>query len=338
MKAQTLAKSIDVLDPDRALTTLQELDAFFVERADSPIFEIADLLKNAVSSPAKILFTGQRGSGKSTEISKLCTILPEFFIVPFSIKDRVNLFDISYVDVMLATATELIRKATEDHVTLDKSLLEDIYHWFRAERIFEETVEGSAKGNISASLNMLVVKLQTKFGTEASTRTTIRTRIEPRLSELIERINLIIAALETELKKRVLIIVEDLDKTDLAKAAELFVGHAMTLTSPNCMVIYTYPIALRHDTNFRNMCQNFDEHFVLPNFKIFHKDGRDNLDGIGHLKKLVYNRLEEKLIAPDALDSVIRLCGGLPRELIRLCRRAALLAIGKKKSVIDKEC
>jgi hypothetical protein len=337
MKAQNIKEAISVFDPERPLQSKKALDAFFVERTASPINELAVLLQVSTTSP-KVLFTGHRGSGKSTELAKLRCNLDDFFIVTFSVKDIVNLFDITYVDVLLAMATELFKKASESKLRISKKIFEDIYKWFKSEVEVEKTVDDKASASVGAALNLYVAKLQSKFGTESSTRTKVREKVEPRLSELLERVNIMIATIEAKSGKKVLMIVEDLDKTDLAKAKEIFCGHAMTLTDPNCSVIYTFPTALRHDNDFIGMCHNFDEQHVLPNFKIFHSNGSVDQEGREQLKRLAANRIDAGIIDDDALDIMIELCGGLPRELVRLGRRAALLAIGQNKDTIDAAC
>jgi len=336
MKAETLKAAINVFDPEKPLQTQEELDHFFIERSDSPLSELAILLETATVSPPKILFTGHRGSGKSTELAKLCTMLADqFFIVTFSVKDIINLFDITYVDVILAMATELFRTASESKLKIRKKLYEDIYSWFKSEVEIEKVVDEKAEANIGAALNLYVMKLQSKIGAETSTRTLVREKVEPRLSELLERINLMINEIESGSGKHVLIMVEDLDKTDLVKAKEIFCGHTMTLTEPECAVLYTFPTALRHDNDFIGMCQSFDEIHVLPNFKISHADGTKDDDGYKQLQQIVLNRVEADLFDAEAIDFMLKLCGGLPRELVRLARRACLLAIARNKQSVD---
>jgi hypothetical protein len=67
--------------------------------------------------PVKVLFTGHRGSGKSTELNKLATMLEDkFFIVRFSILRTLNPQDMTYVDLLLALATSLFKQATDANV------------------------------------------------------------------------------------------------------------------------------------------------------------------------------------------------------------------------------
>ena len=116
MKATDLRGALNVLDPERPLETDEDLRDLFVERPDSPIDELAMLLEGT-DRPQKILFTGHRGSGKSTELARLSQRLrDEFFIVRYSVKSVLNLFDLTHVDVVLSLALELIKQATAKEV------------------------------------------------------------------------------------------------------------------------------------------------------------------------------------------------------------------------------
>jgi hypothetical protein len=81
-------------------------------RAHMPRWSHEDL-SAAHPAAVKVLFSGHRGSGKSTELMRLAEDLQnEFFVVPFSARS-LNLADLSYVDIMLACAAALFREATD---------------------------------------------------------------------------------------------------------------------------------------------------------------------------------------------------------------------------------
>lgn len=337
MKAKNLEQALNLFDPEHPLQTEQELDNYFIERENSPLKELDVFLKK-ISTVPKLLFTGHRGSGKSTELAKLISLLrDDFFIVNYSVKRVINLFDVKYVDVILSLATELFRVATDSKIKLNKSLLDEIYRWFSKEVIKEVVIDTKASADIGASLNAFVVKLTSKIGTESSTRTLVREKMEPRLSELLENVDLIISEIEQKTKKKVLIIVEDLDKADLVSAKEIFCGHSMSLTQPKCRIIYTFPTALRHDNDFINICQNFDEPYVLPNFKTKHRNGSADEPGKQELIRIILRRTEPNLFTARAVELLTELCGGLPRELVTLARRSCLIALRSESSQIDEK-
>jgi len=337
MKAESLVQVLNIFDPKRPLSTPEELESYFVERPRGALNEMKTYLEG-VERPVKILFTGHRGSGKTTQLSKLTSLLEEkFFIVKFSITECLNLFDLNYVDVILATALRLFQRAAEERVGIKKELLQDVYDWLYNELTKEKVIEIPKGGSISANINLLALKVEGKFGAETSTRISMRERIERRIADLIERINLTSSEIKRVMGKELLIIIEDIDKTDLDRARHLFFEHGMSLLGIECRIIYTFPIALRYSNDFQQIARTFDTHFVLPNVKIFDKQG--NLDETGSLilKDVCSRRMEEELIEPEALKEVIESSGGLMLDLIRLIQGAANYALSGDKERIDLE-
>lgn len=337
MKANNLIQALNLFNPKRPLLTQQELDNYFVERPRGSLVEMETYLRG-VEEEVKILFTGHRGSGKSTELSKLTSLLKDqFFIINFSIAQSLNLYDLNYVDVILSMVLKLFQKAHEHKVRINKLLLQDIFDWLTNEIVKEMIIEIPKEASLSANINLLTAKIEGKFGGETLSRTVMRQRIEPRLSELMERINLTIGEIEAKTKKSVLIIVEDIDKADLDKSRHLFFEHGISLSKINSRIIYTFPIALRYSNDFPQIARNFNMHFVLPNVKIL--DKQQQVDDVGYqtLKNVILKRIEEGIITKEALDEIIQLSGGLMVELIRLIHGAVNYALSKKKTNIDIE-
>ncbi len=335
-KARTLAEALNVFDPEKVLATETELKDWFVQRPQSPLKEILVLLQTA-TTPQRLLFTGHRGAGKSSELAMLASQLEDrFFIVNFSIKRVADLTDLTYVDVVLTLAAEVFRQASDKGVTVNQTLLEDVQRWF-AEEVLEQVSATEKGGEAGVSLAPFIVKLEGRLRTEASTRTTVRLRVEHQLSDLVEKLNLMIEEVKRVTKQPVLVILEDLDKVDLARAKDLFCGHAASLTAPSCSIIYTFPIALRRDNEYPQMRQNFTEMYPLPNIAITHRDGTDDDQGLKSLERILHNRIEEALLEPSAGMALARSSGGLPRELITLGRRACLFALQTGAEAIGSE-
>jgi len=164
MKAQTLEQAFNLFDPEHPLRTEQELNNYFIKRENSPLEELKIFLKTTNTMP-KLLFTGHRGSGKSTELAKLASLLKNgFFIVNYSVKKAINLFDVKYVDVILSLATELFKSATESKIKINKKLVSDIFDWFNNEIIKKVSIDTKGKADISGTLNLFVTKLESKIG------------------------------------------------------------------------------------------------------------------------------------------------------------------------------
>lgn len=334
-KAANLAQVLNYFDPEGTLTTPQELTEWYVPRADSPREAMATLLQ-AVQKPQKLLFTGHRGCGKSTELAKLAQQLQEqFFVVLFSVKDITDIGDIDYADVVLGVAFEIFRQATDpqNKVKVKKALLKEVYAWFQ-----QVTGEEKKKvAEIGAKLNLDVVSLEGKYRTEATTRQSVRQKSQGRLSELQGLLGYLVEDVEQKIGRRVLVMVDDLDKIDLQRAHDVFYLYSSTLTAPRCSIIYTFPIALRNDNDFVQMKQYYTEVFgPLPNFPICRRDGTPDPQGLASLERVITNRARPDLFTPEARKGLVQASGGLPFELVSLARRAATYALVAGASQIDQ--
>ncbi|HNS04161.1 MAG TPA: hypothetical protein PKM78_17455 [Anaerolineae bacterium] len=116
--ADKLEDVIFLFNPQRALD-----DAylrFYVDRGSPARQTMATLLKvNDLQrgQPVKLLFTGHSGSGKSTELNRLCQDLePDFFVVKVSTSSIVQPTDLTVVDVVLIAAMALFRTAVDAQV------------------------------------------------------------------------------------------------------------------------------------------------------------------------------------------------------------------------------
>ena len=338
MKAKDLRQALNILDPERPLHTEEELRDWFVARPASPIDDLKILLEDT-TDPEKVLFTGHRGSGKSTELAKLSQQLgDQFFIVHYSVKSVLNLFDLTYVDVVLSLGLELIRRVTEsDHPTpVSQDVLNHIRD-FGKDITQDVEIGDTERAEMGAELNLLVAKLSGKLGTEDATREIVREKVSHRVSDLLESVDLLSQEVHKSTGRRVLVIVEDLDKTDLRTAKELFYEHARSLSVPPVCIIYTFPTALRHDNDFMQIEMNFPNPSILPNLKVKSRNEEPDEDGLACLREILTRRVEESLYAPEALDRLIRLSSGIPRELIALARQACLEARKAAKPRIEAD-
>ncbi len=331
MIAQNLADALNVFDPGPLEGS--QLDAYYVERPMSQLNEMRVYLED-IRHPIKVLFTGHRGSGKSTELNKLAGLLRgRFFIVRFSAVEVINAADLTYVDILLAMALRLFQQATNAKILsrrrqelVGATLLEDVYRWFSQEIVAEKVSQPIPETELAASVNLAVVKLEGRISREAPTRRVVRERVEHRLSELLDKMNEVLDDITRNARQRVLIIVEDIDKLDLATARDLFQDHAISLTAPRAHIIYTFPIALRNMNDFPQIRNNFAQRFVLSNIRIHHRDGSVDEVGRDLLRELVWRRMDGSLIDAAALSMAVEMSGGLPRTLVLLVRSAAASA------------
>jgi energy-coupling factor transporter ATP-binding protein EcfA2 len=338
MLAQTLESAIAILNPESALSDRAEIESYFVARPNSPLKKL-ELLIKGTNEPEKFLFTGHRGNGKSTELAKLQLLLQEskepfFFIVRYSVKQVLSLYDLTYVDVLLSLGLQLFEEVTRQNMAVNQAVLVNILN-FTKDISKEIQVSGTFGAEVGGELNVYAAKLSNKYKLEHQTRLAMRETVSKRIDDLLHNIDLLIREVERVTKRRTLVIIEDLDKADLGVAKKLFYDYANSLLSPRVSVIYTFPIALRHDNDFIQVTSSFPNMEILPNFKPNKRNGDPDEKGRECLKNILTRRVDASLIEPDALEELVTASGGIPRELIVSARQSCLEGATSDKTVID---
>lgn len=343
MQAKKLDQAFKNFDPRKPLQG-PTLDTFYVERAGTPLPDMEIHLRNS-SGPVKLLFTGHRGSGKTSSLFKLVERLgAPYFTVRFSVTETLNPFELTYVDLLLGLSTRLFAQATDEKVIkslklgqIADELLDDIYRWFTDYVLGKDIPfrQPPAERSISSKVNFMALEVEGKVAAEARTRQAVRERVEMRLSELIERINYVLDAIHRHSRRNVLIVVEDIDKLDLKAARDLYLEHAASLTAPKANVIYTFPVSLRYSNDYIQIRRNFNGDFILPNVHVWHRDGQPHSEGLAMLRDIVGRRMAPELIEGAALDRLVEHSGGLLVSLIDMAQRAIVSAIGQRREQIS---
>ena len=336
MKASYLKQVIGFFDPMQSLD--EEHKDWYVERPDNPEEAIKIYLINNFTD-TKILFSGHRGSGKTSTLSKLARdadIQGKFFVVKFSIKDELNVADLTYTDLLVAIGHRIYEGGK---AWLNSKLSEDLNKW-SAEVSRMTSKADNAEVEVGAGISAWFFKAKGLLKTGFEDKQEFRQKFEPRVPQLIEFINRIIRAIETHPDaggREVLLILEDLDKPTVDVAMDLFSTKGPILTQPECKIIFTVPTSLLFSGQYNVVKQNFSKQFSLPNFKIIEKSGERNDRGWARMREIVERRMERQLIESKALDYAVEMSGGVVRELVRIIQGSASRALVAKANVIKLE-
>ncbi len=342
--ASTLEDAIFLFDPLKSLSEPEELASFYVDRGSDVRTHFSLMLRNSdirQKTPIKLLFTGHKGCGKSTEINKLCLELGnQFFIVKVQSGKRP---DVTYTDVLLKAAMSLLKEANDKEV-IKRSLAQKTSGiWDKATGFVEKVVFGEVSlptdttlpSEMTAKISFFGLEFENKFEAEPETRENMRRTSETRISEIINNINLMSDRVRADTGKPVLLVFEDTDRLDVATAKELFYERAVSLTQFRVSAIFLLDIGLRYSDRFAGLRQHFHDFKVLPNIKLRTREGAPYPVGESLLKQIILNRLDPSLIETDALQIFIENSGGLARTLMSLMRDASLVAAARGSQKIE---
>ncbi len=334
-RATTLYGVLRVTAPDPLKG--DDFTKFFVEtdeaRGVNAVSQLSDYFHANRDMSRKVLFMGHRGSGKSTELYRFeQDIQNKFRVINFSIKDEIDITDLKYVDLIFVILNKLYNEARKDNISINRHILDNLDSYWHDEHLIEKLkvekasldTEGQVKGGIWSVLSFHVKGI---LSTGRESKEVIRKYIEPRLNLLLTGANDLIDNISAEYKKLgkvPLLIIDDLDKLDIAVAEDLFLNYKNILTSFNIHIIYTFPIFLHYSEKFNEIRSVFDSHKLLSIIKVTNKDGSPNPKGKNIISKIVDKRADLKLFEPEALNLIIEKSGGALRHIFEMILNATL--------------
>lgn len=304
-------------------------------RGDNAAFKIIYRLKAANSVPIKLLFMGHSGSGKSTELFKVEKELSDAYqVVRFSIRDEVDIMDLTYADMIFTIMHNVIETLHNEKIRISDDKFDKIFSYWNDERVCEilDVSQVSIEAELEAKasfVNTITARIKGLFQIGSESKNIIRKKIEPNLRQLIQYTNEIIEEADKKLEKkgkRLLLIIEDLDKLDIGAAEELFIKHRKVITSLQIHTIYTFPIFLFYSTQFNAIKDDFDAYVLLSMIKTKGRDGRKYEKGVETIRQIIGKRANLNLIADNALELAIMKSGGALRDIFEMLENAVLEA------------
>jgi len=281
------------------------------------------------------LLTGHRGSGKSTELFRLKKALEDkgFIVVYIDTEEQLDISDINYLDVLLCIAKELQAQLSDNEIQLNSDLLAALTAWF-SEQVIEETEQKDflasikTEAGVKASIPFftLLAKLTSEIKAGSSRKQQTRSKLEKEKAVFISRLNTLIGDARSKVKasgkQDLVLIVDGLEKMPYrllddkqSTHTHLFIHNAEQLKAPQCHIIYTVPISLAYNANLGSDFSNTE---VIPMVKT-------DAAGLTKLREVINKRADvEKLFEqPESVDELIKLSGGVMRDLMHLLRACA---------------
>ncbi len=323
-------------EPDLPLEPMPDggPNPFYVERPGNAVALLEESLLAPYYQPPKYFLSGHRGCGKSTELRRLAVkpaIRGHYWPVHFTIRDEADINNLDFRDVLLAIGGRMYRQYHAEGNQLPAQLLRELNSW--RGQVTEEvtTLSGGRIGDfeVNAGLDAFFAKAGLKMKLEPATRDVIRQVFDRNITGLINVINDIATAIHTHQARLPLILIDDIDKTTLELARNIFYNHREVMLQPLCAIVYTVSSSLFYSREFAAIQGRT---IFLPNVKL-HAPGKTRRDHAGYetMREFVRRRLNLDLIAPRALDEAVRVSGGVFREMVRVMRSAILRARRAKR-------
>jgi GTPase SAR1 family protein len=335
------------------LVTPEQLNKFHVEYGTEILEELEQVIEDCSPDNNKIIFTGHRGSGKSTLLGQFCRQMQDrYFVVFFSISDLIEMSDVNHVNILFAMAVKLMETAEERQVEIGIKTKKAFYQWFsKHTRIegssLESTLELETTGEAGANAWFVkfFAKLKATLKANSVIREEITTEFARRISDLVDRINDIAAAIQATSGQEVMVVIDDLDKLDLEIVDRVYRNNISALFQPQFRIIYTIPMAATRDISLRGIIQNATNNPIQSMWatKLFPRGGGRSPGNIPVaasvevFEKVLYKRIPTQLIEPEAARMMIVKSGGALREFIRLASQCCALCLKQIRRTPDDQ-
>ena len=277
----------------------------------------------------QFVLTGQKGSGKSTELHQLRARLGDRFeVVVVDGSEQLNLdrfVDIRFVLVAMAASVarriQLLDGRYVGRAGMASTDAQRLREWVRV-LTHTEVVPNADQVDWRAVFAQIGDAL-TGVTVDARSDDSLRARL---LGAEVSATRNLVTLLTDELARLsgrdVVFIVDDLDKlTDPESWKHLYRDHLLTLRALPVRWVITMPYALGYDPE---VSAPSDRLIVLPNVKVVERGAPDRLlpESAEYFQKIAAAVVDPVLFDAAASDRAARMSAGNPREFLRILRTA----------------
>ena len=341
MSDDILARIYNAFDPSRPLPAgdPQYVDCRAVRGDEDIVTDLGSRIRKADQMTYQ-LYTGHRGSGKSTELRRLRKSLEDhgFFVVYFEADEEdIDPQNVEYIDILLACTRRFLKDIRSANAAPIQAWLRD-----RGKELQDLAQMEISFDKISLEQSLAVfTKLTASIRAEPTQRSKIREKVNPHTTTLLTALNAFIADARRHLpdgKTKLAMIVDNLDRIPIdfrdngrSNHEEIFIDRSEQLRGLDCHMIYTVPIALVYSKWANDVQTIYGKTLVLPMVLVHDQDGVAYDEGLENLREAI--RLRVQPHSPRDLDTQVfespevikRLCiasGGHIRELMQMMQES----------------
>ena len=288
------------------------------------------------------LFSGYRGSGKSTELLRLKEYLEQqkYFVVYFQADEDIELQDTSYVDILFTCVRHL---AEAIKLRQNNPLL----NWmkFRWDSLKDLARTEISIDNLSQEAQISqFAKITANLKVAPSQRYELRQKINLDSTSLLLALNDFIQEAQKSVIpefRGLVVIADNLDRiveinqgNAYSNLNEIYINRSEIWRNLGCHVILTIPVSMVYSKRGVTLQDNYDSPNILPMIMVRNADGSVNQIGLQKLREFVYRRIiviSENLDkeiegsifeSKELVDQLCLMSGGQPRNLMLLIQSA----------------
>ncbi len=310
----------------------EDIERFRVEYGRAVLVRLKQEVE-AAEKKGKVIFAGHRGCGKSTLLKQFAVEMQaKYFVTFFSVADLIEISDVSHVKILYSIGLMLLSHATQANVPVADDIKQSLLGWMNTTRKdVSDTTTKSEVGVGSDFLKIITAKLQQ----ERKFREELEKTYDKKITDLVGKLDRLAAAIQTTMKKPVLVVIDDLDKLDLSVVEPIYRQNVKALFSPAFKIVFTIPISAVQDPQLMGALnsEGIVRTQLFPVTKFFtYEDCRKpqatpiakNLD---LFEQVINKRFSAGLLNPETAKKMVLASGGVMRELVRIGRECAIEAM-----------
>jgi nucleoside-triphosphatase THEP1 len=260
-----------------------------------------------------------------------------YFTVVFSISDLIETPDINHINILFAIAVQLMGKADEEKINIEESQKVAFFDWFKERTKINEI---KTIGELETGFDLFGL-IKSNLKTNKTMREEVKEKFTKNSRDLIDTLNLIAIQIELACSKKIVVIIDDLDKLELEAVDKIFKQNLNSLLQPSFTVVYTIPISTIRDGVLKKHIEDAVSNriFVMPVLKLYAK-GESHQQSpqpvtatMDKLREILRKRINDDLLTEDIAIEISIFSGGVMRELIRIaqeCCRLMLVQLRQK--------
>jgi hypothetical protein len=318
----------------------QYVDCRDVRGDEDVVSDLGNRIRNSDQATHQ-LYTGHRGSGKSTELRRLQKSLEDhnFFVVYFEADEEdIDPQNVEYIDILLACTRRFLKDIRLANATPIQNWVRGRWQELKDLAQMEVSLDSI---DVETSLSVFT-KLTASVRAEPTQRAKIREKVNPHTTTLLTALNQFIADARKHLpdgKTELAMIVDNLDRIPIdfrdngrSNHEEIFLDRSEQLKGLDCHMVYTVPIALVYSRWANEVQTIYGKTQVLPMVMVQKQSGDLFPEGSKKLQEAIQRRVQLHTPTQD-LDTQVfdtsetreRLClacGGHIRELMQMMQEA----------------
>jgi len=304
-------------------------------------------LMRLTDSYAKIIFSGHRGCGKSTELHRFQTSVnhPDRYCSIFiDMEKEVEITTFQTEDLFVTLLFKLLDRLEKEGLEIKTAQLNDLaQEWLSDTEILKElktsyNLDLSSEVEAGASFfTFLKLKssLKALFSSSSATVQKIRQTVRKNPQDLIDKLNLALEDARDTLVaagkgKDLLFVLDGFEKMHYDIFRRLFIQESSLLQRLNTNMLFTVPINSYYDIS-SSASSEFFQTYILPMVPVGEKS-------IPLLAEVVGRRVDARVFfTQDALTLCVKKSGGCPRQLLRIVNRSIVQRRGEAIAPEDAE-